>query len=351
MEKQWEQHLISSDTSMNKALSKLDKLSLDAVLFVVDSDKRLVGSLTDGDIRRGLISGLSAENDLLNFVNKRPNKIHKNDYNIDQIITYRNKNLQVLPVIDSTGVIVNVINFRVQKSYLPIDALIMAGGKGTRLRPLTETTPKPLLKVGDKPIIEHNLDRLRLFGIDDIWISLLYLGMQIEDYFDDGTSRGQYIRYVWEDRPLGTLGAIKLINDFKHDYVLVTNSDLLTTLDYEDFFLDFIEKEADMSVVTVPYQVNIPYAVLETCNDQVLSFKEKPSYTYYSNGGIYLIKQELLSEVPSQELFNTTDLMEKIIKEQGKLISYPIRDYWLDIGKHEDFNKAQEDIKHLKLGN
>ena len=137
--------------------------------------------------------------------------------------------------------------------------------------------------------------------------------------------------------------------DFKHDYVLVTNSDILTNLDYEEFYKDFINKDADLSVVTIPYKVNIPYAVLETSNEKILSFKEKPSYTYYSNGGIYLIKKSVLEYIPKNSFFNSTDLMEKLISEDKKVMSYPFIGYWLDIGKHEDFKKAQKDIKNIKF--
>ena len=163
----------------------------------------------------------------------------------------------------------------------------MAGGRGQRLQPLTNTVPKPLLKVGDKAIMEHNLDRLALFGIDDFWISVKYLGEQIENYFGSGNQKNVKIEYVWENEPLGTIGAVSQIQNFEHDYVLITNSDLLTNIDYEQFFLDFIKQKADLAVLTIPYQVNIPYAVLEMNNGTVKSFKEKPTYTYYSNGGIY----------------------------------------------------------------
>ena len=129
----------------------------------------------------------------------------------------------------------------------------------------------------------------------------------------------------------------------------MTNSDILTNLDYELFFLDFLEQDADFSVVTIPYKVNVPYAVLETSQREITSFKEKPSYTYYSNGGIYLIKRSVLQYIPEGSFYNATDLMEKLIAEKKKIISYPMSGYWLDIGKHEDFKKAQEDIKNIKL--
>ena len=235
------------------------------------------------------------------------------------------------------------------RSYLPVDAVIMAGGRGQRLSPLTDSTPKPLLKVGDKPIMEHNLERLALYGIDDFWVSVKYLGEQIEDYFSDGSKRNVKIRYVWENEPLGTIGAVSKINDFEHDYILVTNSDILTNLDYEHFFLDFLKHDADFSVVSIPYQIDIPYAVLETSSINIISLKEKPSYTYYSNGGIYLMKKSVLKHLPKDRFFNATDLMEKLIGEGHKVISYALSGYWLDVGKHEDFDKAQKDILQIKF--
>lgn len=148
---------------------------------------------------------------------------------------------------------------------------------------------------------------------------------------------------------MGTIGALSNIDNFQHDYILITNSDILTNLDYEDFFLDFLQKNADMSVVTIPYAVDVPYAVMETSNNHVISFKEKPTFTYYSNGGIYLVKKEILSRIPENAFYNSTDLMQDLIEAGKTLISYPMRQYWLDIGRPEDFKQAQEDIKHLDL--
>ena len=192
--------------------------------------------------------------------------------------------------------------------------------------------------------MEYNLDRLALYGIDDFWVSIKYLGEQIQDYFKDGTDRNVTIKYIKEDEALGTIGAISKVDDFEHDYVLVTNSDILTNLDYEHFFLDFLRADVDLAVVTIPYEVNIPYAVLETNNGMVKSFSEKPTYTYFSNGGIYLMKKEMIEFIPKNTFFNATDLMETLIKKGFKIASYPLAGYWLDIGKHEDFEKAQKDI-------
>ena len=345
----YREHLIRKEALLRDALAQLNKLASDAILFVVDDSSRLLGSLTDGDVRRGLLKGNSVEESVINYIQTNPKSVNKANYSIHEIIKLREKNFKVLPVLDEDKRIVNVINFRLQKSYLPLDALVMAGGRGSRLRPMTDITPKPLLKVGEKAIIDHNMDRLKSFGIDDFHISVRYLGEQLENHYHSRAMVGSKVDFVWEEEALGTLGAASLVKDFRHDYVLVTNSDILTTLDYEDFFLNFLDKDADMAVATIPYEVNIPYAVIETKMNKVISFKEKPTYTYYSNGGIYIVKKELFEKIPKKTFYNATDLMESVIKTGGKLISYPIRQYWLDIGKPEDFEKAQSDIKHLNL--
>jgi dTDP-glucose pyrophosphorylase len=345
----YKKHLIVDRSSVKQALERLNVLAMDAILFVVDDEGRLIGSLTDGDIRRGLISGLGLECGVLDFIQKQPKFFKKGNYNIHEVIDYRNKGFRIIPVVDDENRIVNVVNFRFHKSCLPMNVIIMAGGRGERLRPLTDRTPKPLLKIGDKPIIEYNIDQLIGYGVDDIWISVRYLGEQIEDYFKNGNHKGVNIRYLRESEPMGTIGAASEAQIISHDYVLVMNADILTNINFEDFFLDFISKDVMLSVVTIPYYVSIPYAVLQTSNEHVISFQEKPVYTYFSNGGIYLMKKECLKLIPPNSFFNTTDLMELLIASDQKVASYPMRNYWLDIGKHEDYKKAQEDIKHIKF--
>jgi dTDP-glucose pyrophosphorylase len=345
----YKKHLLQKGCSIREALERLDFLASDAILFVVTEEEKLVGSLTDGDIRRGLLKGYTIANVVDDIIQSSPRYIRKGEYNIEKVIEYRENNFRIIPIVDKENKIVNVVNFREFKSYLPIDAVIMAGGRGERLRPLTDNIPKPLLKIGTKPIIEYNLDRLRLFGIDDFWISVNYLGEQIEAFIGDGNGRNINVQYVKENSPLGTIGAVSLIKNFQHDYILVSNSDLLTDLNYELFFLDFLKANADFSVVTIPYQVNVPYAVLETSNGHIVDFKEKPTYTYYSNGGIYLIKKDILGFIPEETCFNATDLMEILIKNNKIVISYPMEGYWLDIGKSDDFEKAQKDINRIKF--
>ena len=342
-------HLAHISTPVREALQLLDILASDSILFLVDNDNKLTGSLTDGDLRRGFIKGLDFDDDLSKFIEPRPKYIQQGKYNLKEIIALREKLITIFPVVDAQMQIINVVNFRHQKSYLPVDALIMAGGRGERLKPLTDSMPKPLLKVGDKPIIEHNIDRLNIYGIDDIWISLRYLGHQLVDYFHDGSEKGVRIKYVWEDNALGTAGALSLVDGFYHGHILMMNSDLLTNIDFEDFFLFYEENKADFVVACIPYQIDVPYAVMETNGKLVTGFKEKPTYTHYSNAGIYLMKKEIIDIIPKHKKYNATDLMRELITLKRNVLAYPLVDYWLDIGRHVDYQKAQVDINKLKL--
>jgi NDP-sugar pyrophosphorylase family protein len=249
--------------------------------------------------------------------------------------------------LNQTGQIEKVYDLSKLKSILPLHALIMAGGRGERLRPLTDLTPKPMLLLGGKPIIEHNIDRLISFGIESITISIRYLGDQIINYFGDGSSKGISIKYIKENEPLGTIGCASQIDTFNTNALLVLNSDIFTNIDFEDFYLAFETEDADMAVASIPYSVDIPYAIMELDDNRITSFKEKPKNTYYANAGIYLIKKENLALIPKNSFFNSTNLMDAIIANKGILIHSPITGYWIDIGKHDDYNKAKEIIKHL----
>jgi dTDP-glucose pyrophosphorylase len=345
----FERHIVSIEIAVKDALERLNELSSDAIVFLVDHENRLIGSLTDGDLRRGFISGLGLDHHLSHFIQPNPKYIQKGNYNLKEIVSLRDNFYNILPVVNSQMQIINVVNFRHQKSFLPFDALIMAGGRGERLKPWTDNTPKPLLKIGDKPIIEYNLDRLSDFGVDSVWISVRYLGDQLVNYFKDGSQKNLRIKYVWEEEALGTAAALALVEDFLHDDILLMNSDLLTNIDFEDFFLFYQEQEADLAVACIPYQVNIPYAVMDTENHLVTGLKEKPTYTHYSNGGIYLMKKEVIEMIPKNQFYNATDLIEKLIRNGRKVVSYPLVGYWLDIGKHDDFLKAEQDIKKIKF--
>lgn len=343
-------HTIDQIQSVREALIRLDEIAPDSILFVTDASKKLLGSLTDGDLRRGFIKGLDFSNKLMDFVQSSPAFLSAEAIDLGKIEEYRDNAFKVLPIINADKQIVDVLSFSQQKTLIPADAVLMAGGEGKRLRPLTEKTPKPLLKVGDKPIIEYNIDRLINHGVKKINLSINYLGEQLIEYFGNGEEKGIEIAYVKEDKPLGTIGSILLVDDFLHDDIIVMNSDLLTNIDFYDFFKTYLEANADMAVAATSYHVDVPYGVLELGEGvEVKSLKEKPRYTYYSNAGIYILKKKLLKMIPEGTFFNITDLMEKVLEMNLKLINYPINGYWLDIGKHDDFKKAQEDIKHINL--
>ena len=344
-------HVIIADESARAALQKLELIgdNYSKTLFVIDYSERMVGSITDGDIRRGLLSGNEIYQPISIFMNADFKYIENDDNMLDRISELKNLGIFFIPVLDADKKIVKILDLKKITTVIPATAVIMAGGRGERLRPFTDTLPKPMLMVGDKPIIEHNIDRLMKFGITEIYISVGYLADKIIDYFGDGSSKGISIKFIQEDSPLGTIGALAKLKNISNDHILLMNSDVLTNIDYEDFFKHYLSNNSSMCIASIPYQVQVPYAVLNIKDNQILSFTEKPSYTFYSNGGIYLMNKELQNYIPRDEFYNATDLMQNLISNKEKVVHYPMLKYWLDIGKHQDFIKAQEDIKHVSF--
>ena len=339
-------YTINKSATVIEALKKLNELPSLQTIFVIDDNEKVIGTLTDGDIRRGIINGLKLEDKLEKYIFTKFSFLVEGENNFSKLKEFRTRRLKAVPLLDNNGKLIKIYNFTEIKSILPIDAVIMAGGQGIRLRPLTEKTPKPLLKVGNKEIIAYNFDRLYQYGIINQHITVNYLAGQIEEYCNN-YEKDINFNIVYEPELLGTAGSLSLIDNFKNDTILLMNSDLLTNIDYEDFYKTFIEKGANMMVTSIPYEVNLPYAVFETDDKKVKSLKEKPTYTHYANAGIYLFKKELLNLIPKNKVYNATDFMEAVIKNNLKLIHYPIRSYWLDIGNHKDFEKAQMDIAHI----
>jgi dTDP-glucose pyrophosphorylase len=342
-------YLIKNNSTIKSALKSLSNVGHDTILFVVNEKNQLLGSITDGDIRRGLLSGLKINNNFNDAINKTTKYIRKNNYSINQIVEFRSQNITVFPLLDKNDVIIDIINLREKQSYLPLDVVIMAGGKGLRLKPLTDDLPKPLLKIKNKCIIDYNVDRLIDYGVENFFISVNYLGNLVEKHFDNRKDINISTKFIHESKPLGTVGAVSKIKEFKNEYVLITNSDIITNINYEDFLIDFIKKDADMSVVSIPYEIEVPYAVMKTENDLIKSFEEKPTYTYFSNGGIYLVKKHILDKIPKNRFYNMTQLMQEVLNDNLKLINYSSKDYWIDIGKHRDFKKAQKDMDLIKF--
>lgn len=342
-------HTINQRVTLLKALEQINSLAPEPlVLFVLDDEKRMVGTLTDGDSRRALISGSSVENKIENIMHRNFNYMKIEDIaDVRDLKRQKELKMKLVPVLDRDMHIVEIVNLEKYKTRLPIDAVLMAGGKGERLRPLTEKTPKPLLKVGEKAIIDHNIDRLISYGVKHISVTINYLGEQLEAHFQ--TPRGDVkVQTVREPKFLGTIGSIRFVKEFHNDTVLVMNSDLFTNINYEDFYLHFKEHNADMSVAAVPYTVSVPYGIFDLTGRDIKGLIEKPTYNYYANAGIYLIKCNALDLIPDDLFFNATDLIEKLISEGKRVIRFPLNGTWIDIGNPQEYQKANELVKHLQ---
>ena len=304
-------YIIQTSATILDALKALDGSSHDKqTLFVVDECEKMVGTLTDGDIRRGLIAGVNLSDTVEKAMHTNFKYVCVGQNDAKLLKEFREKQIFFIPVLDNEGHIVKVYNFIKYRNFLPVDAVLMAGGKGERLRPLTEKTPKPLLPVGGKAIIDHNIDRLISFGIKHISVTVNYLGEQLEEHFREPRNEVQ-VNCVREPKYLGTLGSIRFVEHIYNDIVLVMNSDVFTNINFEDFYLHFKEHDADMSVAAVPYSISIPYGILDLEEKRnIKGLIEKPTYDYYANAGIYLIKKSNLELIPKDSFFNATDLIE-----------------------------------------
>lgn len=326
---------ISIHTSVQQALAILEDLNFP--LFVLSDDEKLVGTLTDGDVRRGIMGGKSLDDTVEAFMHRSFRSVMEGEVDVEFLKACRDKHIFIIPVLDSFGRLKDVINLKEKKSLLPVDAVLMAGGKGERLRPLTETTPKPLLKVGGKAIIDHNIDQLKSYGVAQCYVTVNYLADKMIEHF----VAVEGVTCVREPEYLGTIGSLRFVQDLS-DEILVLNSDIYTHLDYEAFYLHFRHSGADMCIATVPYDVSIPYGIMDFRNGLVKGIKEKPVFNYYANAGIYLIKKSALSLIPEGKVFDATDLVNALAANGGKVVHFPINGIWIDIGSFEEYQKACE---------
>lgn len=343
-------YIIHHNQTLLEALKQINDLKAGPlVLFVVDEENRMVGTLTDGDSRRALIAGSPVNDVVSNVMHRNFNALTEGiDYDVRHLHQQKLMNMHLVPILNRDRHIIDIIDLERNKTKLPIDAVIMAGGKGERLRPLTEKTPKPLLKVGDKCIIDYNVDNLIECGVEHIFVTVNYLKEQIEKHYIHPRN-GVRIQTVKEPQFLGTIGGLQFVPKFHHDVVLLMNSDLFTNIDFEDLFLHFEEHQADMSAVAIPYSISVPYGIFDINNQrEIKGILEKPTYNYYANAGIYLIRREMLEKyIPKDTFFNATDFMEKLISEKRKVIRFPLSGYWIDIGNKQEYAKAQDLVKHL----
>lgn len=343
----WERHIIANDATIKEALIRLNHLgNAPLTLFVVDRHGRVEGSITDGDIRRKLVLGISLEVPVKEVMHTSFKYVCDENQKVGLFKQLRLDGIKLLPYLNEEKQIITIYDLNKTWSVLPVDAVLMAGGKGERLRPLTENMPKPLLPVGGKAIIDYNIDRLISYGISHISVTVNYLKEQIERHFEEEREHVK-VNCVREPEYLGTIGSVRFVKTFFHDTILVMNSDLFTNINYDDFYLYYSEQNADMAVAVMPYSVTVPYGILEMEESEIISIREKPTYNYYANAGVYLIKEEHLKLIPPGRVFNATDFMKLLIEKGLRVVRFPIVGYWIDIGNKEDYLKAKEIVKHL----
>lgn len=342
-----EDYTINVSEPIREALKRLNLVkSRSMTLFVVDDNGVMVGTLTDGDVRRALIAGHEVNSPVGNAMHRDFSYLRSlsQAYEVKQM---RQRGILLVPVLDTAHHILDVIDLTRAKAALPVDAVLMAGGKGERLRPLTLTTPKPLLKIGSKPIIDLNIDALAKYGVKDFSVTVNYLKEQLIEHFSVPTEAGAEVKCVAETQFFGTIGSLKLVPEFHNDAILVMNSDLLTDIDYEDFYLHFKQNGAMMSAAAVPYTISVPYGIFDIDGRNILGVEEKPVYNMYANAGIYLIRREALRYIPEGRVFNATDLIQALVADHQPVIRYPLTGLWIDIGTPDEYRKAQDLAKHL----
>lgn len=335
------------NVSLKEILGFLGDKGHGKVAFIVD-DNKLVGSVTDGDVRRG-VANLTEGISLLDLMNTDVKYI---DYRGDirrEFKYLKSRGISHIPVVDESLEILRILDAKSLKTILPITAVIMAGGLGTRLAPLTDITPKPLLKVGDKPIIDYTFDRLVNCGVNSFFIPLKYKAEQVQEHFRKKAQENVSIEFFIETKALGTIGSLAYLNDSQSDYVLLTNADVLTNICYESFYERTINERADIAVSTITYEVDIPYAVVDHHEERIVALTEKPVYKYHCNSGIYLIRKTLLAELTKDCRLDAPDFIKSQISKGRKVIFVNNDRFWLDIGKRKDFDSAQAIVKQLNF--
>ncbi len=334
-------HCIVSSATVREALQQLNSLSGgNMTLFVVTNHKELQGSLTDGDIRRALTAGKQLDTPVAELCNRSCLKISEDSDRFKIFRTARQRGITLLPVVKD-GQLTALEDLRTRNSLLPLDAVLMAGGRGERLRPLTLSTPKPLLNIGGKPIIDYNIDLLHSYGIDNIFVTVNYLKEQLIEHFSCRTSgETPRVECVTEPTRLGTMGSLSLIDNFNHDDIIVMNSDLLTTIDFEKMFLYHKESNSALTMGAVPYNVSVPYAIVEHRDGVVKGLTEKPTYTYLANAGIYMMRRSVAEGIRKGVAMDAPDFIQQLIDNGERVTAFPIDGTWIDIGNPDDYATA-----------
>ncbi|WP_457749357.1 nucleotidyltransferase family protein [Sulfurimonas sp.] len=340
--------LLQPTSSIKEALSVIDKGAL-RIAIILDAQNKVIGTLSDGDIRRGLLNGLTLDSSIENIYFQDPVVANVNDPKELIVQKAVRKQVYQIPIVDDDGRLVKIEELsKLLKTEAKTNRVIlMAGGLGTRLHPLTQDTPKPLLKVGNKPILETIIENFAKYGFVNITISVNYKAEMIKEYFGDGSSLGVNIDYIQESKRLGTAGALSLIKERPQEPFFVMNADLLTNVNFEHL-LGFHMMEHSVATMCVrEYDYQVPYGVIETDGSKILSIKEKPVHKFFVNAGIYMLSPQTFEYIPKNEFYDMPTLFEDIIKNDLKSISFPIHEYWLDIGRMSDFEQAQNEYGEI----
>ena len=336
--------IVNEDTSILEVLQIIDKSSKQLAI-VVDENKRLLGTISDGDIRRALLKNVSLHESVKNIYFKTPTVATLNNSKEEIINICRTKKLHQIPIIDDSGNLVGleILDELISKESKSNKVVLMVGGLGTRLRPLTENIPKPMLKVGNKPILQNIVEKFAMYGYTNIVMCVNYKSHIIQDYFGDGKDFGVNIEYIQEVQRMGTAGALSLLKNKPINPFFVMNGDLLTNVNFEHLHDFHIENNSIGTMCVREYDFQVPYGVVHIENSKVLSIEEKPIHKFFISAGIYMLSPEVLEYIPQNQFYDMPSLFEKLISEKKNAISFPLREYWLDIGHIEEYKKANKE--------
>jgi dTDP-glucose pyrophosphorylase len=338
--RRWEEAVIGETATLREAIAAIDNAGYQIAL-VVDAARRLVGTVSDGDVRRAILRGVGLEAAVGGIMRRDPIAATEGRITEAVLAAARKRDIWQIPLLDDAGRLVGlgVIDELAAADLADTPVVLMAGGLGSRLRPLTEDTPKPLLKVGDKPILETILETIKRHGFRNFHISLGYKADAIREYFGDGTRWGVSVRYIVEPKPLGTAGALGLMAEVPASPLLVMNADLLTNVNYGHLLAYHREQACRATVCVNEYAATVPYGVVDIVDNRVVGMTEKVA-RHFINAGIYVLEPEVLGLIRKLEPLDMPGLLRRVSGRGDELAAFPIREFWLDIGQHEDYAAA-----------
>ena len=350
-----EQILLQPEATIQEAWTAIGKGAVGIALLVND-DRRLIGTITDGDIRRAILDRADLDAPATTLVRYHPGArwepaVAPMGTERDELLRLMQaKSIRHIPLLDEEGRVVDLalLSELIDQPLPPPSAVVMAGGYGTRLQPLTGDVPKPMLLVGGRPLMERIIEQLWAVGIRHVSVTTHYKPEIIAEHFGDGCRFGVQINYVNEEQPLGTAGALGLMES-PEEPLLVINGDILTQLSFQAMFDFHREHRADMTVAVRKYEFQVPYGVVETEGVEISSLVEKPSLGFFVNAGIYLLEPIVYRYIPNGRRFDMTDLIECLLADGRRVVSFPIREYWIDIGQHGDYEQAQDDLRNGRV--